>query len=66
MKDKCYQGGKQHNFQPRYSEQERNNKFTEIVYPNLEELRRFTTLKIYKGDICIWCGKINGKEIDKE
>lgn len=55
-KDKCYCGGKRHNFEPRYSEKPALDiKFKYNC--TAKEARSFMFYKIYEHDICIWCGK---------
>ena len=52
----CYDGGAKHNFEPRYSEQQRLGNHNISNY-NLMEVRDLLTLKIYEKDVCTWCGK---------
>lgn len=52
----CYEGGTKHNFQPRYSEQQRTGNFN-LYYLTSEQARILTTLKIYEKDVCEWCGE---------
>jgi len=58
FKNRCYNGGTKHNFQPRYSEKDRSD-ITKLKgqFEDSEEARRFITLKIYVCDICEWCGE---------
>lgn len=57
-KNRCYNGGNQHNFIPRYDERERQS---HIGYSNLvineEQVRKLVTINVYVRDICTWCGK---------
>ena len=65
-KTRCYNGGDQHNFQPRYSERERIlSAGCSITSSDLAELRNFLTLKVYERDVCVWCGKTIEKEKQK-
>ena len=67
FEDRCYKGGKLHNFKPRYSEEENENfkNINEIVllkalsYKILESI---LVKKVYVYDICDWCGKIVKEE----
>ena len=58
MRNKCYQGGERHNFEPRYDEQS-----VEYVgdlsfkWTTAKEIRSFFFYKIYLYDIYMWCGK---------
>jgi len=57
-KTRCYGGGNQHKFEPRYDETPRGiGMGATVSYFDLDELRAFLTLKIYKKDICVWCGE---------
>ena len=57
-KTRCYNGGNQHKFEPRYNERERDiGESGKLRYFGLSELRDFLTLKIYERDVCVWCGK---------
>lgn len=54
-KNKCYNGGKQHNFEARYTK----------FLPEIQGLESATVAGIealknhrYIYDICVWCGKI--------
>jgi len=52
----CYNGGKKHNFKPRYGEKERIGTFN-LHNCNMEQARDFLTLKVYEKDVCVWCGE---------
>jgi len=57
-RNRCYKGGPQHNFQPRYDERERNT--SGLTLKNIEtaeQLKYIITLYTYVKDVCIWCGK---------
>jgi hypothetical protein len=56
-KTRCYNGGNQHKFEPRYSDKDRGIA-VEVERGTLKDLKDFATLKVYEHDICIWCGKI--------
>ena len=58
-KDKCYNGGKLHNYQPRYSEKP----FSKVdigaslcVTPM--QARTLMVYQVYECDVCIWCGNV--------
>jgi hypothetical protein len=55
-KTRCCNGGNQHKFEPRYSEEDRGIA-VEVERGTLKDLRDFATLKVYVKDICTWCGK---------
>ena len=65
FKERCYHGGKLHNFESRYEDKEvasptqltkldRAARFAEVC----EALRRLNTLEIYVHDVCTWCGTV--------
>lgn len=57
---RCYHpGGKQHRFEPRYSERIRGTSCKVEGHMTADDMHRLTTLKVYVCDICIWCGKIS-------
>ena len=64
---RCYRGGKKHKFRPRYTE-EPNTMLPMLLGSGAKvrggsDLHDLLTIKIYKGDVCEWCGKIvNNKE----
>lgn len=55
-KDRCYNGGKQHKFVPRFKEVPRDFKYNGPP-TNLEDFRKLFVLNEYLYDICEWCGK---------
>ena len=55
-KTRCYNGGNQHKFEARYTEQSRPSQFN-FTGGNMSELRSLLVLNIYVRDVCIWCGK---------
>ena len=56
---RCYNGGKQHKFEPRYDEKEvaHNVKITWPYGTTAKEIRKGHILMVYIYDICVWCGK---------
>ena len=56
FKERCYNGGKKHNFQPRYSKQSYvpNNIDTVATIAFMEAIK--TNISKYEGDVCEWCG----------
>ena len=61
---KCFRGGKQHKFEPRYSEEDSNlvqqGIYLKRIQPNTA--KELLKNKIYIYDICVWCGKIIKEE----
>ena len=57
FKNRCYNGGAQHKFEARYDEKPRMFEKFEANVIDAEELRKLTTINVYLGDICVWCGK---------
>ena len=58
MSKKCYQGGDQHKFEPRYDEQPiKSVGDCSFKHCSVEEARSFFFYKVYLYDICVWCGK---------
>ena len=57
--DKCYEGGIQHKYEPRYDEVDsnRNAKIEIQAETSPEELRKMLVLRLYIGEVCTWCGK---------
>ena len=59
--DHCYDGGKKHNFEPRYDEEDGDKNLNIENFHSspeqMKELRFLFVLKKYVGDICTWCGK---------
>lgn len=62
-KSRCYKGGKQHKYSPRYSEAptEGSINVPGPVTINVEALRKLVYYKKYLFDICEWCGDIKGE-----
>ena len=64
-KNRCYNGGSQHKFEARYTEEGINKEsgggFTSFNIKakgyTVEELKEALHKKIYLHDICVWCGK---------
>ncbi len=56
-KDKCCNGGNQHKFEPRYTEEVLTKLKVSRVEGNIGDLRRLTIGEVYVHDICKWCGK---------
>lgn len=54
-KSKCYNGGLQHNFQPRFSEVP-NDGITKRTIES-HDIRSILYYKVYVKDVCVWCGK---------
>jgi hypothetical protein len=62
-KNKCINGGNEHNFKPRYNEKPNPNwSGGEFDIITADKLREMMVLKIYVKDICEWCGKIIKRE----
>ena len=59
--NKCYKGGNQHKFAPRYSEVPLEG-VTFNGRMSSEDVIRSTRLKEYICDVCEWCGKTIKKE----
>lgn len=55
-KNRCYNGGNQHKFQPRYTEKERQLIGVKTLW--VDNLESYMTLNEYVYDVCVWCGKI--------
>jgi hypothetical protein len=60
FKSRCYNGGKQHKFEPRYST--RDFIPQNLLDGGISFKGDATTLRrrevIYEGDVCVWCGRI--------
>jgi hypothetical protein len=56
-KNKCYDGGNQHNFQPRYDEVPNSAGVKIQNAPSVSSLRSVMYYQVYVKDICVWCGK---------
>jgi hypothetical protein len=54
---KCYKGGKQHNFKPRYDQMRNNIVVEKSRGISATELKTLMYDDIYIKDICVWCGK---------
>lgn len=56
---KCFNGGQQHKFEPRYDEKNRGGNINVQDYAgdSMENIRKMYIIRIYVKDICIWCGK---------
>ena len=56
---RCYNGGGQHNFRPRYNREPDSN------MTNRDDLRFLssaqTVRETYVCDVCKWCGKVENK-----
>lgn len=56
--EKCCNGGNQHNFKPRYTEENTNIRLSEFSgLGGTDQLRRLLVREVYIGDVCEWCGK---------
>jgi len=56
FKTRCYNGGKQHKFEPRFDEVPRSGP---IRVKNVwaDDLRKVVYYNKYLFDICVWCGQ---------
>lgn len=55
----CYEGGQKHNFEPRYTEREREGlEITKVNCRTAGEFRDLITIHEYVHDVCEWCGKV--------
>jgi len=61
-KNCCYNGGKKHNYQPRYSEENSDIKSLKLRGITLDEIKGVLVLKKYCFDICTWCGNIKSNK----
>jgi hypothetical protein len=59
-KNRCYNGGNKHKFEPRYTEKEivGLSKMSIKSAPAAADIRSLMLKKCYIYDICIWCGKL--------
>lgn len=61
-KERCYNGGNRHKFEPRYTEMATGISPTKILgtatTQEVDALRKLCIRKMYVGDICVWCGKV--------
>ena len=56
FKNRCYNGGNQHNFEERYDEKEAfPDNILRVRGMSPESLKLKT--KTYIKDVCVWCGK---------
>lgn len=60
---KCCNGGKKHNFQPRYEEVP--NELLKKIGASEGDVRSLMYYKVYVGDRCTWCGKFLKKNESK-
>lgn len=63
LKNRCYNGGQQHKFEPRYTEMDREKNIEVSNYLTEEGFRHLLTLQVYVRDICVWCGKTIEKDL---
>ncbi len=63
-KHHCYNGGNEHNFNPRYSE--KPNKIDLSGPIGDRDLRSLLFYKVYECDVCVWCGKVIYKDVEEE
>jgi len=63
---KCCNGGKKHNFEPRYEEVPLPNPRYKIsnFHGNIDDLRSLSFFKVYLGDRCSRCGKFLKKDME--
>lgn len=61
FKNRCYNGGKRHNFEAVYNEEDRGKDFSWGI-ADLDMIRRLMTLQVYVGHVCKWCGKLADEE----
>ena len=52
----CYNGGKQHNFKPRYDEVPASHTINSRR-TTASEFRKLLYHNVYVKDVCTWCGK---------
>jgi len=60
---KCYKGGTQHKFEPRY--EERPNAHIKSLWSpwaSPQEFRELVYYSVYIRDVCVWCGKTIERE----
>lgn len=57
LKNRCYNGGNKHNYQPVYSEEKIDDHIT-IRNMFANDIRKLIILNKYVCSICKWCGKI--------
>jgi hypothetical protein len=63
FRSRCYNGGKQHHFEPRYSERqvpappmEPLNPFFTSDPAAIEAYKKAAVARVYIKDVCSWCG----------
>ena len=62
FKSRCYNGGNQHKFEPRYDEVPTSMRFrTEICYTP-KQWKAILHTNVYIHDICAWCGKVISRQ----
>ena len=61
LKNRCYNGGMKHKFEPRYDEQP-NPRFCGGEGFMAHEMRSLIMINIYICDICVWCGEIKERK----
>jgi hypothetical protein len=67
FKNRCYNGGKKHKFEPRYSKESyptidsAEGVRSVIAFKEILESTKHTKIQYIK-DICVWCGKTINKE----
>ena len=57
FKNRCYNGGNKHNFQPRYSEQPTRLSYERGAFDTPASIRKLMFYNNYVCDVCTWCGK---------
>lgn len=64
FKNRCYNGGNKHKFEPRYTEIDSKGPELKFSGSNLTpaKIKAMLTNTQYVYDICVWCGKIIKKE----
>ena len=54
---RCYNGGSQHKFEPRFDEKPSGIGVTKLKNMWSEDIRSLLIINVYIHDICVWCGK---------
>lgn len=62
FKNRCYNGGNKHKFEPRYTEVSNGGIELKCSRITPEKIRAMLINKQYVCDVCTWCGKIIKKE----
>ena len=57
-RDRCYNGGGGHKFEPRYSEKPSGVTFKTTRGYDIDSMRKLINLQEYEYDVCVWCGEI--------